>query len=93
YASVFLKGGLTLNPANSLINNIGHGGTGVHSNIEGMYQTKIAQNPIKHFPDEIKEDQQAYEAIRHFLKYRKGSLIQRGVRYIVKLKVRYFAKK
>jgi GT2 family glycosyltransferase len=93
YASVFLKGGLTLNPAKSLINNIGHDGTGVHSNVEGMYQTKIAQKPIKYFPEEIKEDQHAYETIRHFLKYRKGTLLQRGMRYIVKLKVKYLTKK
>jgi GT2 family glycosyltransferase len=92
YASVFLKGGLTLNPSRSLINNIGNDGTGVHSNPESMYQVKIAQKPVKQFPNEIKEDTQAYEAIRHFLKYRKGNLIQRGLRFIIKLKVKYFKK-
>jgi hypothetical protein len=82
YATVFLQGGLTLNPSRSLINNIGHDGTGVHSNIEGMYTVKIAQKPVKHFPSDVKEDQQAYEAIRHFLKNRKGSFWQRGIRYL-----------
>jgi len=92
YASVFLKGGLTLNPSKSFINNIGNDGSGVHSNPESMYQVKIAQKPVKHFPDEIKEDRQAYEAIKNFLKNRKGNLIQRGLRYIVKLKVKYLKK-
>ena len=89
YASVFLKGGLTLNPSRSLINNIGNDGTGVHSNPESMYQVKISQKQVKHFPDEIREDPKAYEAIKHFLKNRKGNLLQRGIRFIVKLKVKY----
>jgi len=89
YASVFLKGGLTLNPSRSLINNIGNDGTGVHSNPESMYQVKISQKPVKHFPDEIREDPKAYEAIKHFLKNRKGNLLQRGIRFIVKLKMKY----
>lgn len=93
YASVFLKGGLTLNPSRSLINNIGNDGTGIHSNPENMYQVKISQKPVKHFPAEVKEDPQAYAAIKHFLKHRKGSLVQRGLRYMVKLKVKYFTKK
>jgi hypothetical protein len=93
YASVFLKDGLTLNPSKSLINNIGHDGTGVHSNVEAMYQVKISQKQVKNFPDEIKEDAHAYSAIRHFLKNRKGNLMERGLRYIVKLRMKYFKKK
>lgn len=93
YASVFLKGGLTLNPSRSLINNIGNDGTGVHSNPERMYQVKIAQKPVVDFPSEIKEDPKAYNAIRHFLKHRKGNLLERGLRFMVKLKVKYLGKK
>jgi len=93
YASVFLKGGLTLNPAKSLINNIGNDGSGIHSNPESMYQVKIAQKPVKHFPTEIKEDERAYAVIKHFLKNRKGNLVQRGIRYMVKIRVKYFTKK
>jgi GT2 family glycosyltransferase len=93
YASVFLKGGLALNPSRSLINNIGNDGTGIHSNPENMYQVKISQKPVRYFPAEVMEDPQAYEAIKHFLKHRKGSLMQRGLRYMVKLKVKYFTKK
>jgi len=92
YASIFLKGGLTLNPSKSLINNIGNDGSGVHSNPESMYQVHISQKPVRYFPDEIKENPEAYAAIKNFLKNRKGSLLQRGVRYLVKLKVRYFKK-
>src|ERR1700749_4764367 len=47
YASIFLKGGLTLNPSASLIQNIGNDGSGTHSNNESMYQVRIAQKPVK----------------------------------------------
>jgi hypothetical protein len=82
YASIFLRDGLTLNPSTSLIQNIGHDGSGVHSNNENIYQVTIAQKAVKYFPVEIKEDQKAYQAIRHFLANRKGSLWQRVVRFV-----------
>jgi hypothetical protein len=82
YASIFLKNGLTLNPAHSLINNIGHDGTGVHSGINDIYNVIINPKPITRFPDEIKENSRAYQAIKQFLSTRKGSLWQRLKRYI-----------
>jgi hypothetical protein len=93
YASIFLKGGLTLNPSTSLVNNIGNDGTGVHSNKENMYHVRITQKPVTQFPSEIKENQQAYQAIKTFLKNRKGSLLQRGFRFVKQLQVKYLAKK
>ena len=82
YASIFLKGGLTLNPSHSLIHNIGHDGSGVHSNDEDMYRVHIAQKPVVGFPLEIKESKVAYQAIRHFLKHRKGNIFKRLVRFV-----------
>jgi len=82
YASIFLNGGLTLNPSHSLVHNIGHDGTGVHSNIENIYQVKIAKKAIKKFPVKVVEDEKAHQAIRHFLKNRKGSLWQRVIRFV-----------
>ncbi|MEO3405236.1 sugar transferase [Mucilaginibacter sp. CAU 1740] len=82
YASIFLKDGLTLNPSQSLIQNIGHDGTGVHSNNEDIYQVQMTRKPVKQFPDIIEEDEQAYKAIKHFLANRKGSLMQRVVRFV-----------
>jgi hypothetical protein len=93
YASIFLKGGLTLNPSRSLVHNIGHDGTGVHSNIEHMYGVNIAQKPVKQFPAELKEDQQAHRAIHRFLKNRKGTLMQRGLRFVKQLRIKYAVKK
>jgi glycosyltransferase involved in cell wall biosynthesis len=93
YASIFLKGGLALHPAHSLVHNIGHDGTGVHSNIEHMYGVDIAQQPIKNFPTEIKENGQAHQAIRNFLRKRKGTLLQRGIRLIRQWRIKGAAKK
>jgi len=81
YASIFLKGGLTLNPSQSLINNIGHDGTGIHSGLNDIYHVIINPRPIHSFPETIKEDQQAYQSIKVFLKNRKGNLWQRILRF------------
>lgn len=83
YASIFLKGGLTLNPAQSLVNNIGHDGTGVHSGINDIYNVVINPKPITSFPDVIKENPQAYQAIKQFLSTRKGNLWERIKRYVI----------
>lgn len=83
YASIFLRGGLTLNPSHSLVNNIGHDGSGVHSGINEIYNVIINPKPISTFPDEIKEDPKAYAAIKQFLSSRKGSLWQRLKRYLI----------
>jgi len=82
YASIFLKGGLTLNPAHSLVNNIGHDGSGIHSGINDIYNVIINPKPITKFPDVIQENKEAYESIKHFLSNRKGNLWQRIKRYI-----------
>ncbi len=82
YASIFLNDGLTLNPAASLINNIGHDGTGIHSGKNNIYDVKVSNRKVTEFPTEIKENREAYNAIKDFLKHRKGSLLERVVRFI-----------
>ena len=82
YASIFLKGGLTLNTSHSLINNIGHDGSGIHSGINEIYNVIINPKPITEFPQIIKEDLKAYAAIKDFLSNRKGSLWQRIKRFL-----------
>ena len=93
YASIFLKDGLTLNPSTSLIHNVGNDGSGVHSNKEDMYHARIADKAVGQFPAEIKENMQAYQAIRHFLKNRKGNLINRGLRFLKQLQVKYLKRR
>lgn len=82
YASIFLQKGLTLNPAHSLINNIGHDNTGTHSGLNDMYQVSINPHRITQFPDVLEENPEAFQAIKHFLKNRKGSLLKRIIRFV-----------
>ncbi|MEJ7556763.1 MAG: glycosyltransferase [Pedobacter sp.] len=91
YASIFLKGGLTLNPSQSLVNNIGHDGSGIHSGINEIYNVIINPKPITQFPPTIVEDQQAYLAVKAFLANRKGSLWQRLKRYLAENKFSIFS--
>lgn len=84
YASIFLKNGLTLNPTKSLIHNIGHDGTGIHSNIEKTYSVNINQKQIEDFPTFIQENKQAYKLIKTFLRNRKGNILERIVRFLIK---------
>lgn len=90
YASIFLKGGLTLNPSHSLINNIGHDGTGIHSGMSDIYNVIINPTPITEFPTAIEEDKKAYQAIKNFLANRKGSMMTRVKRFVKEKLNKYF---
>ncbi len=92
YASIFLKGGLTLNPSQSLVNNIGHDGTGVHSGINDIYNVIINPKPIQEFPSIIKENEEAYAAIKAFLLHRKGNMMSRIKRFVKEKLAQYFSK-
>ncbi|MHA4894063.1 glycosyltransferase family protein [Pedobacter sp. PWIIR3] len=83
YASIFLKGGLTLNPSHSLVNNIGHDGSGTHSGINEIYNVIINPKQITQFPSRVEEDPEAYQAIKSFLTNRKGSFWQRIKRFVI----------
>jgi hypoxanthine phosphoribosyltransferase len=93
YASIFLKDGLTLNPSQSLVNNIGHDGTGVHSGINDIYNVIINPKPIVEFPTVIAEDELAYKAIKSFLTKRKGNMVTRVRRFVKEKLAQYFSKK
>ena len=82
YASVFLNEGLTLNPAQSLTHNIGHDGSGIHSNIENMYDVSVSRKPVNVFPETVCENPEVYLVIKNFLAKRKGTFSQRVVRYL-----------
>ena len=83
YASIFLMNGLTLNPSKSLVRNIGHDGTGVHSGINDIYNVSVSDEPIRSFPEVLEENKQAYEALRNYFAHRKGSLWARMKRYAI----------
>lgn len=82
YASMFLNGGLALNPSHSLIQNIGSDGSGVHSGVTEIFDVSLNADPVTIFPDKIEENPHAVEKIRRFFKNHKGGLFQRAVRFI-----------
>jgi hypothetical protein len=82
YASVFLQGGLGLQCSSSLITNIGHDGTGIHSAISDMFDAEVKKDKVTYFPTTIVENVQGYHALKYFFKHRKGSLIDRLKRWL-----------
>jgi hypothetical protein len=83
YASMFLNGGLALHPSQSLVNNIGHDGSGIHSGMNDIYNVIINPEPVTVFPKLMEENKAAHEAIKDFLKTRKGSFWDRAKRFIL----------
>ena len=66
YASVFLNEGNCLHPAQSLVNNIGHDGTGVHCGTNTIYEVEISSvRPIVKKQD-IKESFEGLKALKRF---------------------------
>lgn len=93
YASIFLMNGLTLNPSRSLVRNIGHDGSGVHSGINDIYNVEINLEPVSCFPEILKENPQAYEALKNYFSNRKGSLWARIRRLAILKWHQFFQKK
>ncbi len=84
YLSIFNQKGLALYPRTSMIQNIGTDGSGTHSDADMAYKVTLASEKITEFPTEIAEHKEAYESIKYFYKTRKGSFIQRVIRYLRK---------
>ena len=84
YLSIFNQQGLTLYPRKSMIQNIGTDGSGTHSDSDTVYQVELANQIPKFFPTEIEENKEAYQAIKHFYKHRKGSYPTRLIRFLKK---------
>lgn len=84
YLTLFNNNGLALYPRQSMIQNMGTDGSGTHSDADTMYHVELATQAVTYFPQEIKENKDAYEAIKYFYKNRKGSLLARTIRYAKK---------
>ena len=82
YGSIFMNGGLSLHPAQALIANKGHDGTGVHCGPTEQFEVELARKPLSSetFPTDIAECELA---VRAMMDYRKPSdlpgLTQRAI--------------
>ncbi|MCK5014019.1 MAG: hypothetical protein KAS66_09375, partial [Candidatus Omnitrophica bacterium] len=66
YASVFLNNGLCLHPGKSLVNNIGHDDSGVHSISTNVYDVKISKEKDFSFTTDISESKKAVTLMANF---------------------------
>lgn len=66
YGSLWLKGGLALHPAKSLVRNTGFDGSGVHSGISALWDVVPGAAPVTRFPALVEEDPAAERAVRDF---------------------------
>ncbi|MBU6431440.1 MAG: FkbM family methyltransferase [Patescibacteria group bacterium] len=77
YASIFLNNGLSLHPYPSLVNNIGHDGTGEHYLKSDKYNWPKLADKIEISKIELKESLTARKAMRNFYKNMRPSFIIR----------------
>ena len=68
YASQFLLGRLCVYPGQSMTMNIGMDGSGVHSGDTRAYDIVLADCPVRHFPEGVEEDREAFAATATFLR-------------------------
>lgn len=83
HASVFLAGGLTLNPSVSLVRNAGMDGSGTHSGSTKLYESPVSIAPIAVECIPLAESKEAFQAYRRFYKTRtrrkRWAKMKRGV--------------
>ena len=85
YATVFKSEGLCLHPSKSLVDNIGHDGSGVHCGIDDMYSATICDEQVTGFSDEITESAMAMDRIRSFNFKHKKIFLVRVVNKLLKI--------
>jgi hypothetical protein len=74
YASVFLRNGLCLHPALSLVKNIGHDRTGTHCVSTDVFDTEMNRKGVSYFAQDLTESEDAVRAIIRFNRAIVGSL-------------------
>lgn len=73
-ASIFLKGGLTLCPGKSLVQNIGSDGTGTNLRRSASFRVDLSTEPIRTFPDRIEESEEMLSAVMEFHRSQKNPI-------------------
>lgn len=84
YATVFKKRGLCLHPTKSLVENIGHDGSGVHCGDSNMYDDLLSDRPVSEFTDEMTENTLVMSRIIFFLLKNKKNIFERVIHGILK---------
>jgi hypothetical protein len=80
HASAFLRGMLTLYPGRSLVHNIGNDASGTHSGATGIFDQKLAEDPVPVNRQPLQVCEPARKAFARFLMRKQGSPLRRLAR-------------
>ena len=80
--TIYLQHGLCLVPGKSLVRNIGHDGSGLHSGINEKYLDQQIQDHVKVYPIEKKVNQLAFNSIKKYYAKQEYSLKNRVLRRV-----------
>jgi len=76
YATVFLNNGLTIYPKRSMVENIGHDGSGMNSGKSNFFDVKLLQKPVKVSLLDTSIDLDIFIEVKKFLKKRSSISIR-----------------
>ena len=82
YATIFTNGGLALNPAVSLTNNIGYDGSGTNCLASDVYQVTITRKSVFEYPDQVTQNMLARKRIRGFYRRSRPPFYKRGLSFL-----------
>jgi hypothetical protein len=85
YASVFLNNGLCLHPGRSLVDNIGHDGTGKHCGQTNVYATQPGKDRITDFTQRVEESEEAVRLMTAFFKSLRKPLYIRVINRLLRM--------
>jgi hypothetical protein len=85
YASVFLNNGLCLHPGKSLVNNIGHDGTGIHCGTTNIYTVQPNNDRISSYTQDIEECKDAVRLMKAFYRSLKKPLPLRVINKLLRM--------
>jgi len=85
YTSVFKMNGVCLHPATSLVENIGHDGSGEHCGASDIYSNLLSNKPVTQFSDDITENTITMDRIKKFLLSNKKSFFERVINKIFRM--------
>jgi hypothetical protein len=86
YASVFLKGGLCLRPRDSMVQNIGFDGSGVHCGVRKNSPSKaLADKPVEFFETNLQESMEFFQRKKRFYKSQRPPLLKRIINKLLKM--------
>ena len=87
YATIFKNDGLCLNPSRSLVENIGHDGSGVHCGINEAFKTELNRKKDISFEKSIVENPLAVERVKEFYKSQEKPLMKRIVNKVSRITI------